>query len=254
MMTPWKQFILKAQRESKKQDVNLYVVRHGKTNPRWTLHVVTRPGKGRFRILAGYKFDNSNPFDIWSFINFAMEMVNFYQLEVGGCCYYKKDLYRVERHFKKIGAYEMFEKVIEKTIQREQYLNYPLIRKEYENAREMLRTIRREIYTLFRYFTDCALKKAALSALGSTKNINNDTVKLQQVINRILNYHDDMAVCVDRIAEFERSFESRKDEHFGYYITGSSHDDKLTISLKDVLNRIDAARFGYYQRTKSMLH
>lgn len=250
-MTPWKQFILKAQRESKKQDVSLYVARDGKTNPRWSLYAI--PSKGRFKTLAGYKFDTSNPFDIWSFINFSMEMVNFYQLQVGGLRYYKKDLYRAERHFKKIGAYEMFGKVIEKTIQREKYLNFPIVRKEYENAREMLRSIRREIYTLFRYFTDSALKQAALSALGSSKKVNNDTAKLQQVINRIINYHNEMAVCVDRITEFENSFEKGKDDCCGYYINGSNHDDMCTMSLADVLKRIDAARIGYYQRTKSIL-
>lgn len=251
-MTPWKQFILKAQRESQKQDVILYAMPYGYSNY-WSFHVV--PAKGRFKSLAGLKFDVSNPFNEWSFVNFAMEMVNFYQLQVGGLCYYKKDLYRAKRHFERMGANEMFEKVIEKTIQREQYLNYPLVRKEYENAREMLRSIRREIYTLFRYFTDSALKQSALSALGTTKKVKNDTVKLQQVINRILNYHDDMAVCVDRITEFENSFENCKaDCGDWYWLHGSNHDDKLTISLKDVLKRIDAARAGYYQRTKSMLN
>lgn len=251
-MTPWKQFILKAQRESQKQDVSLYVARDGKTNPRWSFYVI--PSKGRFKTLAGYKFDTNNPFDVWSFINFSMEMVKFCQLQVGGFSYYKKDLYRAERHFKKIGSYEMFEKVIEKTIQREKYLNFPIIRKEYENARRMMRSIRGEIYTLFRYFTDSALKQAALSALGSRKKVNNDTVRLQQVINRILNYHEDMAVCVDRITEFENSIENKKLDCDGYFTRfGHGHDDRNTITLNDVLNEIDAARIGYEQRTKSIL-
>ena len=248
-MTPWKQFILKAQRESKKQDVSLYATRQG---CRWSLYVI--PNKGRFKTLAGYKFDTSNPFDIWSFINFSMEMVKFYQLEVGGFCYHKKDLYRAERHFKKIGAYEMFEKVIEKTIQREKYLNFPIVRKEYESAREMLRSIRREIYTLFRYFTDSALKQAALSALGSSKKVNNNTVELQQVINRILNYHEDMAACVDRITTFENNIENKKLDCGGFFTRfGKGHDDRHTITLANVLDEIDAARIGYYQRTKSIL-
>ena len=183
-----------------------------------------------------------------------MEMVNFYQLQVGALCYYKKDLYRAERHFKKIGAYEMFEKVIEKTIQREKYLNFPIVRKEYENAREMLRSIRREIYTLFRYFTDSALKQAALSALGSSKKVNNDTVKLQQVINRILNYHEDMAVCVEKITTFENNIENKKLDCGGYFTRfGNGYDDRNTVTLANVLDEIDAARIGYYQRTKSIL-
>lgn len=250
-MTPWKQFILKAQRESQKQDVSLFALRDSELYPRWSLYVI--PSKGRFKTLVGYKFDTNNPFDIWSFVNFAMEMVNFYQLQVGAFFYYKKDLYRAKHHFKKTEAYEMFGKLVEKTIQREQYLNYPLIRKEYDNARQMLRSIRREIYTLFRYFTDSALKQAALSALGSTKKVNNNTVKLQQVINRILNYHEDMATCVDRITAFERSFENRKYDCNWYYKHGSNHDDRTTISLADVLKRIDTARIAYYQRTKSIL-
>ena len=182
-------------------------------------------------------------------------MVKFYQLRVGVYCYYKKDLYRAERHFKKIGAYEMFEKVIEKTIQREKYLNFPIVRKEYENAREMLRSIRREIYTLFRYFTDSALKQAAISALGSSKKVNNDTVELQQVINRILNYHEDMAVCVDKITTFEKNIENKKLD-YGDYVNrfGSGHDDRSTISLADVLKRIDTARIAYHQRTKTILN
>lgn len=251
-MTPWKQFILKAQRESKKQDVNLYARRFG-SGMNWSLFVI--PCTGRPKTLVGYKFDTSNPFDVWSFINFSMEMVNFYQLQVGGFSYYKKDLYRAKHHFQKIGAYEMFEKVIEKTIEREKYLNYPIVREEYETARQMLRAIRREVYTLFRYFTDSALKQAALSALGSSKKVNDDTVKLQQVINRILNYHEDMAACVERITEFEKGIENQKPESRGYYyFSGSNHDDKCTISLKDVLRRIDAARAGYYQRTNAILN
>ena len=250
-MAPWKQFILKAQRESQKRAVILSASTYGNGHY-WYFSVID--AKGRRNTLFGYKFDKNNPFNEWSFVNFAMEMVNFCQLWVNGLMYYKKDLYRAEHHFSKKGAYEMFEKVIEKTIQREKYLNFPIVRKEYENAREMLRSIRREIYTLFRYFTDSALKHAALSALGSSKKVNNDTVELQQVINRILNYHEDMAACVDRITTFENSIENKKLDCGGYFTRfGRGRDDRLTITLADVLDEIDAARIGYYQRTKSIL-
>lgn len=219
----------------------------------WQLQLLAK-SSNRVICSIGYPIDSD-------FVSLMMELGGYDNLliqdnkKMKSINLHRYDLYKLAFIMGEKSTFDVFRKVIEKTIQREKYLNFPIIRKEYENARSMLRDIRREIYTLFRFFTDSALKHAALSALGSSKNVNNDTVKLQQVINRILNYHDDMATCVERITKFENDIENKKlDCGAVYRVLGSNHDDCHTVSIADVLEDINAARIGYYQRTKSILN
>lgn len=238
----------------KKSDLRLRKLGYGRSSVRhWALQLVTRCGN-KVICSVGY------PYVEYDFVVLMMELGGFDNLliqdhEPGACWSLRRgDINRLYSIMNKETSYTMFNRIIEKTIQREQYLNYPLIRHEYENARNMLRAIRAEIYTLFRYFSDSALKQAALSALGSSKKVNNDTVRLQQVINRILNYNEEMAACVDKITDFEKSFESDNDYLYGNWKYGSGRGDKSTITLTDVLERINTARIAYYQRTNGILN
>ena len=196
-----------------------------------------------------------------SFIALVMHHANIGTLYIedvdGTFLYYKKELYRAERHFVRTNTMEILDKLVQRACERDKAaIYYPTIEDVADEVNRLAKRIREEIYYLFRYFSDEELRSYARSLTGVNDRWNNTTVKVLQLIKRIKNYNDGIGEAVEIIENFNRTFEEK---HKGY-MTVNGHGsctfsfgvDHTPVSYKSVLNFIEAARKGSEELAKEL--
>lgn len=220
----------------------------------WRLTLYSQPrAKGRritnMRINLSYDLPTGvTPF---SFISMVMHSANVAYLYVvdNKCCNYvyrKADLYRASHHFEPTDVHDVLDTLLKRAIERDKETAYYAFDIDgiIWDAHRLVDDIHKEIYQLFRFFTDEQLKRISRELLGSSKHFGSDTIKTLQLIKRISNYNDKIGEAVEIIEKFNKDFEAK---HENYMCpNGFSANSFLDspVSYKAVLNFIEAARKG----------
>lgn len=196
----------------------------------------------------------------FGFVSMIMRLCKLGYLYVKEGCfeyvYIKKDLCRARRHFEHTDARDIFDRLIKRACERDRNNHFDRVSPAIEEVKNLASRIREEIYHLFRFFSDEELKSISRSMLGSSKHINSDVVKAQQLVKRISNYNDDIGETVELIEAFEKDFEKKHECYFtatGYSPNGFTDGP---VTYKAVLNFIEAARKGsedYYKQHQKQI-
>ena len=130
-------------------------------------------------------------------------------------------------------------------------------RPKYESAISLARDIRREVYTLFRYFSDNELRQLSLELFNTVrhKKLNkNETrlLELKKVIEKLANYSREIDGIAEEIHDFLRETEEINDKA-KYSLSLPKlwrHDSDVTY--KDVISLLKSAKYG--SSNKVILH
>lgn len=227
------------------------------------LFLYGKPRKARMTYyVINTAYDLPSCIEPYSYIALVMNHANIGSLvvEEDGMCYtyFKKDIYRAKQHFTHTNTMDILDKLVKRACKRDKAIYYyPTIDDALDQAERLAKRIREEIYYLFRFFTDEELRSIARSLLGATNRYNNESVKILQLIKRIMNYNDGIGEAVEIIENFNKSFEEK---HKGYMTVNSYGprsfslcSDCTPVTYKSVLNFIEAARKGSEELNKELL-
>lgn len=208
--------------------------------------VPQRRGPGIRNVSINLEHDMPRDIDKYTFIVTAFKYgkCKYLSLVKGGQTFAitKDDLYRLRSLFRDKKE-DLIKKLVERAVERDKFINSTLINYDLWDIKNLYNDISREIYYLFRYFSDEQLKHISRSMLGTSKNFNNDVVKTQQIIKRIVNYTDQIGETVELIENFEKKYEEKNGRYLVTRLTGN-------VNFCDVLNFVEAARKGsedYYK-------
>lgn len=218
-------------------------------------------------VLSMNDLTGSYEFDPQTLINLV-----FVKGKLEGCYYFanrtwpasfyaKNDIYRL-RFEKRGDLSRKKDEIIQRLLFRaEEYKfakSWPAFKRKYETARDIARSVRREIYTIFRFFSDTDLRCISRELFGGicVGKFGGDgrrLIEFQRTINRLINYNEQLEGCTKEICEFlyetENSFaeERRTFELPDVYLMGRG------VTYMDVINLIDSASFGKKHRKQTTL-
>lgn len=211
----------------------------------WKLALYSQPRKSKI-CNATINLTHDLPCGVcpFSFIAIAMDVARCQYLYVKDGAtertYQKKDLYLArERHFSETSSNAIFDKLIKRAFERDKAMHFGWVEYEIENIKQLAEDVRKEIYVLFKYFTDQQLKSLSRQLLGTKKMYDSDAVKLYQLVKRIANYNSYIGDAVDIIENYEKHFEQKHSKYLGF----RSWNADGSISYKQVLEFINFTKF-----------
>lgn len=210
----------------------------------WRLALYSQPRKSKICNATINLTHDLNCVSPFSFIAVAMDVARCQYLYVkdGSTerAYQKKDLYLAkERHFDKTSANAIFDKLIKRAFERDKAMQFGWVENDIENIKQLAEDVRKEIYVLFKYFTDQQLKSLSGQLLGTKKLYDSDAVKLYQLVKRITNYNSYIGDAVEIIENYEKHFEQKHSKYLGF----RSWNTDGSISYKQVLEFINFTKF-----------
>lgn len=202
-----------------------------------------------------------NGFDTLSFVNYVLAKGNLegcYYIEheyMGSRFYAKNDTHLLHLEgdndsslFKKKS--DVWERVLLNTSEKKFEHEWPKFKWKYETARNLARDVRREIYLLFRFFSDTALRSASIQLFGS-RELNaygkegRALIKIMQTSNRIAKYSKEIDECVDGICNFLSETETMIHEKQDYHLRANC--GTTGVYFGTVIDWLQSARIGNKQ-------
>lgn len=144
---------------------------------------------------------------------------------------------------------DIMDRLLVKRLEKELREYWPQYKAKYENVRNIARSVRREIYTLFRYFSDAELRKISYELFGTKrlKKYGDDAEKLievQRIINKLLNYSEQIDGYAEKVYGYLLETEKRFSKDNDIYSLPDVYRYNNGITFEGVIELIKSAKYG----------
>lgn len=175
--------------------------------------------------------------------------------------YAKTDIYRLrfeERPDVRRKKDEIIERLLFRAEENEFARSWPAFKRKYETARDLARSVRREIYTIFRFLSDTDLRCISRElfggiCLGKFGGDGRRLIEMQRTINKLINYNEQLEGRTKEICEFLYETENSFAEKRRTYELPDVYRVSCGVTYKNVIDLIDSARFGQKHRKQTTI-